>query len=115
MRIILIGIFMSVNYSFAQKTTNPPDEKNVTKTSVNSDSSQVANDKRKAVNAYNEKINQEIALIDQNLKAIQVKWDFIVNSPEDKKVADETGWFEDMTRIKLELQQKRKLLVESLK
>lgn len=54
-------------------------------------------------------------LIDQHLNSIQIKWDWIMNNPEEKVIAEQEGWFEKMTIVREELEEKKKLLIDSKK
>jgi hypothetical protein len=37
-----------------------------------------------------------------------------MNNSSEKAIADENGWFDDMTRIKKELEDKKQVLINSL-
>lgn len=61
-----------------------------------------------------EELNGKIVAIDDHLKAIQTKREYILNDPELVKKANETGWFEDMKATELSLNEKKKALQERL-
>ena len=64
---------------------------------------------------HNLEVNKEISQIDSHLNSIQFKWDYIENDPIEKKIADENGWFTDMTDIRSALEEKKLVLINSLK
>lgn len=61
-----------------------------------------------------EQVQKRIAQIDSHLNSIQIKWDFILEHPEEKEVAEEKGWFDDMNRIKNELIEEKNRLLDLL-
>lgn len=54
----------------------------------------------------NDEIIRKIEIKDQQIKAIQSKMEYVNNNPEEKKKAEESGWFDQMnqTIIRLETQ-----------
>lgn len=57
---------------------------------------------------------QEIEKINQNLIAIEKKSEFINNSPEEKELAENNGWFQQMEQIKIQLLEKRTMLQDKM-
>lgn len=64
-------------------------------------------------------IENKIKQIDSHINSINIKTEYVLKNPDDKKVAEEQGWFEDMkaTKEKLELKKKelQKILDENKK
>lgn len=64
-------------------------------------------------------IENKIKQIDSHINSINIKTEYILKNPEEKKIAEEQGWFEDMkaTKEKLELKKKelQKILDEQKK
>lgn len=64
-------------------------------------------------------IENKIKQIDSHINSINIKAEYILKNPDEKKIADEQGWFEDMkaTKEKLELKKKelQKILDEQKK
>ncbi|XOV68840.1 MAG: hypothetical protein ACFHU9_06580 [Fluviicola sp.] len=56
--------------------------------------------------------NEEIAKIDAQIVAIDSKIAHVNNTPSEKAIAEQNGWFQDMEQIKLELNQERADLVQ---
>lgn len=85
------------------------------KISSENELTQAEHDSLKAIKIYNDSVNYQISLINSHLNSIKIKWDWILEHPEDKAIADEQNWFVRMTEIKAELESKKQKLVESLK
>ena len=56
--------------------------------------------------------NAEIAKVDAQIAAIDTKIAHVNNTPSEKALAEQNGWFQDMEQIKLDLNQKRATLVQ---
>lgn len=56
--------------------------------------------------------NEEIAKIDAHVAAIDAKIAHVNNTPSEKVLAEQNGWFQEMDQIKLDLNQKRATLVQ---
>ena len=56
--------------------------------------------------------NEEIAKIDAHVAAVDTKIAHVNNTPSEKALAEQNGWFQEMDQIKLELNQKRATLVQ---
>ncbi len=62
------------------------------------------------VEAIQKKINQ----IEGHLQAIETKRTYILSSPEQTAIAEESGWFESMTAIEDQLMVKKEELIHVL-
>ena len=60
-------------------------------------------------------ILRQISAIDDHLNAIVIKSNYINNNPEEKALAETTGWFAQMATITSELIIKKSLLQEKIK
>lgn len=105
----LLALLITTSISFSQTEERKPIS--TTTYPINSPES----DSLKSVQIYIDSINYEIMLIDQHLNSIQIKWDWIMNNPEEKVIAEQEGWFEKMTIVREELEEKKKLLIDSKK
>lgn len=56
--------------------------------------------------------NEEISKVDAHIAAIDTKIAHVNNTPSEKALAEQNGWFQEMDQIKLELNQKRATLVQ---
>lgn len=61
-----------------------------------------------------ESIREEIKRINYHISAIETKAEYILNDPEEKKIAEEQGWFETMAKTKSDLEEKKKELEKLL-
>lgn len=77
--------------------------------------SQIALDSIKTSKIFNDSINYQVSLVNSHLNSIQIKWDWILNNPEEKLIAEESKWFDDMTAIRAKLKARKQLLINSLK
>jgi hypothetical protein len=59
-------------------------------------------------------IENKIKQIDSHINSINIKTEYVLNHPEDKKVAEQQGWFEDMKKTKEQLELKKAELIKSL-
>lgn len=82
---------------------------------LNNGLTQVELDSIKTVKIYNDSINHQVSLINSHLNSIQIKWDWILNNPEEKVIAEEQNWFGRMTEIKTQLEARKQKLMNSLK
>ena len=78
-------------------------------------SAQIELDSIKTNKIFNDSINNQVSLINSHLNSIQIKWDWILNNPEELIIAKESKWFDDMTAVKKSLTAKKQLLTDSLK
>lgn len=109
--IVLITALLSINICYSQvEETN-----SLNKTAGQSSFTTNTSDSLKAIQIFNEDVNRQINQIDSHIGSIKIKWDYILNNPAEKEIAEENGWFTDMTRIKKELLEKRENLLNSLK
>lgn len=76
---------------------------------------QVKLDPVKTVKIHNDSINHQILLVNSHLNSIQIKWDWVLNNPEEKAIAENGNWFEDMTEIRTRLETRKQKLINSLK
>jgi hypothetical protein len=76
--------------------------------------SQLSHDSLKSVKVFNDSLDYQIHLVNSHLNSIEVKWNWILNNPEQQKLATAEGWFNRMTLFKEELNAKKEEL-ESLK
>lgn len=60
-------------------------------------------------------LQKEIDIINQNISAIHTKMDYVKSNPEDLKVAEDKGWFDDMNKILDQLNAKKQLKLDELK
>lgn len=51
--------------------------------------------------------NEQLIQLDNHISAIDEKINFVNNNEEEKKIAEESNWFENMAKIRSELVQKR--------
>jgi len=105
---ITLSIIMVTVLSFGQNQTQ------LVKTNNSKLNTTSASDSLKAIQIYNDDINRQVIQIDSHLNSIQIKWDYVMNNSSEKAIADENGWFDDMTRIKKELEDKKQVLINSL-
>ena len=105
---ITLSIIMVTVLSFGQNQTQ------LVKTNNSKVNTTSASDSLKAIQIYNDDINRQVIQIDSQLNSIQIKWDYVMNNSSEKAIADENGWFDDMTRIKKELEDKKQVLINSL-
>jgi len=66
------------------------------------------------IQIFNDSINYQIGLVNSHLNSIQIKWDWIMNNPEEKSLAEDEGWFDRMAAVKQELEEKKLLLLDAL-
>ena len=85
------------------------------KNNANNGLTQVESDSIKAQKIFNDSINYQVSLINSHLNSIQIKWDWILNHPEEKAIAEEEKWFEHMTAIRAKLEARKQTLINSLK
>lgn len=111
MKLILVVTLMIASVSFSQE--NPNGNKQLKNNTY--PPNQPAQDSLKMVQFHNDSVNYEIELVNSHLNSIQIKWDWIMNNPEEKVIAEEQGWFVKMTAVREELEQKKLSLTNSLK
>lgn len=63
---------------------------------------------------YIENVKNQLTQIESHLNSIRIKEEYILNNPEEKKVAEETGWFESMKTTKESLNLKKAELIKIL-
>ena len=85
------------------------------KNNLNNGQRQVELDSLKTVKIFNDSINYQVSLVNSHLNSIQIKWDWILKNPEEKVIAEEQGWFEDMTEVRAKLETKKQTLINSLR
>lgn len=56
--------------------------------------------------------NAQIAKVDAQIMAIEAKVTHVNNTPSEKAIAEQNGWFQQMEQVKLELNQRRTTLVQ---
>jgi hypothetical protein len=100
-------LFLGSTISFGQELRN-------TNENVNTPNS-VEYDSLKNVQFYNDSINNQILIVEQNINSIQLKWDWVMNDPDQKAIAESEEWFAKMTIVRQELEEKKQLLLNSLK
>jgi hypothetical protein len=61
-----------------------------------------------------EEIEKQITQIDYHLNSIEVKIQYIEENPDQKRIAEEEGWFTNMKSTKEALEQKKKDLQKLL-
>lgn len=110
---LTICMVMVTVLSFAQQQ-NQANSTRVTTPNNSATNSTTASDSLKAIQFHNIEVNRQVTQIDSHVNSIQIKWNYIMNNPTEKQLAEENGWFEDMTRIKGELAEKKQLLIDSL-
>lgn len=59
-------------------------------------------------------IENKIKQIDSHINSINIKSDYILKNPSEKKIAEEQGWFDDMKKTKEQLELKKAELLKSL-
>jgi hypothetical protein len=59
-------------------------------------------------------VKKQLTQIESHLNSIRIKEEYILNNPEEKKVAEETGWFESMKTTKESLNLKKAELIKIL-
>lgn len=69
----------------------------------------------KTTKIFNDSINYQVSLVNSHLNSIQIKWDWVLNNPDEKIIAEESKWFDDMTAIRAKLNARKQLLINSLK
>lgn len=100
--LILIGLLVYSQQSVAQVNTTKVSEPTTNQTNS------ISPEKKKEA-------RKRIAQIDSHLNSIEIKRKYILEHEEEKKVAEEQGWFEDMDRYKKELLEEKSRLQELLK
>lgn len=99
--IIIAVLFFSTDFSFGQVVNMKKAEPNTTQSpSLSAEQKQ--------------EVQKRISQIDSHLNSIEIKWDYILEHPEEKEIAEEKGWFNDMNRIKNELIEEKKRLLDLL-
>lgn len=106
---VLFVLFMVPLLNMAQTT----EVRSKTKSEISE--VKVLPDSLKAIKIHNDSINNQVAIINSHLNSIQIKWDWILENPEEKAIAEEKKWFEDMTKTKARLETKKQTLLNSLK
>jgi hypothetical protein len=110
--ILLLFLFPIISNAQTKELKSRVNTKSV---NTNSTPSPVELDKIKTKKLFNDSINNQVSLINSHLNSIQIKWDWVMNNPEKKLIAEESKWFEDMTAIRAKLNARKKLLINSLK
>lgn len=111
MKLILVLTLMIATISFSQENPNSKIQKKNNTYPPNTP----AQDSLKIIQFHNDSVNYQIDLVNSHLNSIQIKWDWILSNPEEKVIADENGWFDNMTIVKQELEEKKQVLIGTLK
>ncbi|MBD3637322.1 MAG: hypothetical protein HUJ25_08225 [Crocinitomicaceae bacterium] len=115
MKTLLFVITFVSGVSYAQQTNGTVQKVPVNTTSKEFPPNTAEHDSLKAVKIHNDSIDNQIDVIDQQINAIDTKWDWVMNNPEQKLIAEEEGWFDQMTINKQELLLQRQQLLDSKK
>ena len=94
----------------SEPLNNTPEQGAATMTSLNAPESNSPE-----VSSQKFEIQQQIAQIEYHLQAIESKKEFILSDPNEKAIAEEQGWFENMEKTSKELIEKKnqlQLLIE---
>lgn len=97
---------VDVNNETSTKEVKLESKPKITTVSIRAGESQITHDR----NYY----ENEIAKIDVQIMAINTKIDIVKANPEEKALANETGWFTDMDIIKIQLEAKKQELQSHL-
>lgn len=91
---------------YSQDQTNQPDQQYPIEMSVGRDGVQHIHDKA----YYQTKIEE----IDYTLQAIKIKKDYILSNPEEKEIATNNGWFENMRQVEEQLNAEKQQLIQKI-
>jgi hypothetical protein len=123
--LLTAGVLLSAGVAFCQQTetqvqpaespTKMHAEYKVTTTTVAKQSRAVTISKRSGQPQQTHDAayyNNEIAKVEAHVASIDAKIANVNNTPSEKALAEQNGWFQEMDQIKLELNQKRATLVQ---
>lgn len=100
--LILIGLLVYSQYSVGQTNTMKVSQ------SSSNQANEISPEKKKEA-------QKRISQIDAHLNSIEIKRNYILEHPEEKDLAEQQGWFDDMDRIKNELIAEKERLQKLLK